>query len=158
MRFFNLLLFSMLRSTCTNAYWVTATLVIVITLTLVAKFQPYKRKRTNTVDITMLLTLITGLVSVALRRTSALQYPRLVFDVTLSAVALLPPSYVVCLAVGHTKPKISRCLRRIKRIFVETLNQCPLEEGSDDVTLLNEENVNYNTFPSCTTTDIVSFQ
>lgn len=116
-RFFNLLLFSVLRST--NAYWVTATLVIVITLTLVAKFQPYKRKRTNTVDIVMLLTLITGFVSVALWYTPGLRYPKWVFGVTLSAVALLPPTYIVCLAVAHTKPKISQCFRRIKSLFVE---------------------------------------
>ena len=47
----------------------------VIALILVAKLQPYKQKRTNTVDIIMLLAVIAGSVVAALRQTVGLQYP-----------------------------------------------------------------------------------
>ena len=155
-RFFNLLLLSVLRST--NAYCMAATLLIVFTLTLVAKFQPYKRKSSNTVDIVMLLTLITGLVSVALWYTSGLRYPKWVFGIMLSIVALLPPSYVVYLAVAHIKPKLSQCFRRINTLLLERKSQRKLGEDADDPTLLNPGNTNYNTFTSCTTIDVVRSQ
>ena len=152
-RFFNLLLLSVLRST--NAYCVAATLLTVFALTLVAKFQPYKRKSTNTVDIVMLLTLITGLVIVALWYTSGLRYPKWLFGVSLSIVGLLPPSYIVYLAVAHFKPKISRCFRRIRTLFLRQKRNKPREDSEDsESTLLNHGNAGYNTFTSCTTIDI----
>ena len=154
-RFFNLLLLSVLRST--NAYCVAATLLTVFALTLVAKFQPYKRKSTNTVDIVMLLTLLTGLVIVDLWYTSGLRYPKWLFGVSLSIVGLLPPSYIVYLAVAHFKPKISRCFRRIRtlRLFLRLKRNKQREDSEDsESTLLNHGNAGYNTFTSCTTIDI----
>ena len=55
-RFFNLLQTLILRNI--NAYFIAATLLFVIVLTLVAKFQPYKRRRNNSVDIVMFFMLI----------------------------------------------------------------------------------------------------
>jgi hypothetical protein len=156
-RFLNLLLLSALRSA--NTHYISATLLIAITLTLVAKFQPYKRQSTNTVDIIMLLTLITGFVSVALWYTSGLRYPKWVFGVVLSTVALLPPGYILYLAVAHIKPKISACFRRIKTCFLERKSQYNKSgEGNEDSTLLNQGNTDYNTFTSCTTIDVVCSQ
>ena len=152
-RFFNLLLLSVLRST--NAYCVAATLLTVFALTLVAKFQPYKHKSTNTVDIVMLLTLVTGLVIVALWYTSGLRYPKWLFGVSLSIVGLLPPSYIVYLAVAHFRLKISRYFRRIRTLFLQ-LKRNELREDSEDSesTLLNHGNAGYNTFTSCTTIEV----
>jgi glucan phosphoethanolaminetransferase (alkaline phosphatase superfamily) len=44
-------------------YLPAAALVFVFALALVAKFQPYKHKRKNTVDIILLLTIISTLIS-----------------------------------------------------------------------------------------------
>ena len=51
-RFFNLVLTLILRNI--NAYFITATLLFVVALTLVAKFQPYKQGRSNMIDMIML--------------------------------------------------------------------------------------------------------
>ena len=70
-RFFNLLLFSVIRNR--NAYFSAVTLLYAVALALVARFQPYKRKRSNTVvnDVVMLLNLITLYVLMSMK--SALQ-------------------------------------------------------------------------------------
>ena len=52
----------MLRIIIHNLYLPTAALVFVFALALVAKFQPYKNKRNNTVDIILLLTVISTFI------------------------------------------------------------------------------------------------
>lgn len=56
-RFVNLLIYLIFNL---NLYYSAASLLFVFALAFVAKFQPYKCKRSNTVDIVMLLTLISG--------------------------------------------------------------------------------------------------
>ena len=153
-RFLNLLLLSLLRST--NAYCIAATLLVAITLTLVANFHPYKRQSTNTVDIVMLLTLITGFVSVAMWYTSGLRYPKWVFGIVLSFVGLLPPDCILCLTIAHIKPKILGCFRRIKIVLSERKSQHESGEDDEDSTLLNRGSIDYNTFTNCTTIDVCS--
>ena len=59
-RFFHLLMSSVFTF---DLYLPAAVLLFVLTLALVAKFQPYKNKRNNTVDIIMLLATISGYIS-----------------------------------------------------------------------------------------------
>ena len=155
-RFLNLLLLSVLRST--NAYCIAATLLMAITLTLVANFHPYKRQSTNTVDIVMLLTLTTGCVSVAFWYTSGVRYPKWIFGIVLSFIALVPPGYIFCLAIVYIKPKILGCFKRIKIHFLERKSQHESGEDDDNSTLLNRGNTDYNTFTNCTTIDVVCSQ
>ena len=152
-RFLNLLLITILRNN--NAYSMAATLLFVFALTLVANFHPYKCKRSNTVDIVMLFTLITGCVSMALWYTVGLRYPNWIFGVIISIVALIPPCYIVYLALAHIKPKVSQCFCRIKVPF---LSQHKPGGDTEDPALLNQGITGYNTFTSCTTIDVVCSQ
>ena len=107
LRFFNLVLLSILRNH--NACAPAASLLFMIALTLVARFQPYKNKRSNTVDIVMLLTLITLGLSVALWFTIGLRYPNWVYGIIVSVLTLIPPSYMLYLTLAHITHKASQC-------------------------------------------------
>ena len=65
-------------------YLPAAALLFVFTLALVAKFQPYKNKRNNTVDIIMLLAIISGCISSTMYYTGGIVYPKLLSEITYS--------------------------------------------------------------------------
>ena len=73
-RFLNLLMASLFNYTL---YLPAAALVFVFNLALVAKFQPYKNKRNNTVDIILLLTIIIAFVSSSMHYVEAFMYSKL---------------------------------------------------------------------------------
>ena len=69
LRLFNLLLQSIFTGN-SLLYYPAASLLLVFTLALVSMFQPYKCKRSNTVDIVMLLSLVTGYISMLMHTQS----------------------------------------------------------------------------------------
>ena len=73
LRFLNLLTASIFNF---NLYVSVASLLLVFTLVLVAKFQPYKFKRNNTVDIVMLLTIISGFMTSSMYYATGIMFPR----------------------------------------------------------------------------------
>ena len=73
-RFLNLLMASVFNYTL---YLPAAALVFIFALALIDKFQPYKNKRNNTVDIILLLTIITALISSSIHYAEKFMYPRL---------------------------------------------------------------------------------
>ena len=156
MRFFNLLLILILRKF--NAYIIAATLLYVVVLTLVAKFQPYKRRRDNAVDIVMFFTLITGSVATALRRTVGLQYPKWVFSVVIAGIGLIPPGYLLCLVIAYIKPKASQCFNTSKIFLLERMCQAEDDRGAEDPALLNQKVTNYNAIPKFTEINVVCSQ
>ena len=91
-RFFNLILFSVIRNR--NAYISAATLLYAVALGFVARFQPYKCKRSNTVDmVNMLLTLITLYVLIFMKSVAGINnYPKLVYEILFTVLCLIPPS------------------------------------------------------------------
>ena len=94
-RFFNLLLFSVIRNrnACTSAITL---LYYAIALALVARFQPYKCKRSNTVDVVMLLTLTTGSVLTSMKSAVGINYPKWVHAIPFTVLSLIPPSDIFC--------------------------------------------------------------
>ena len=70
-RFLNLLIVSVFSIKLYNS---AVTILFTFTLALVAKFQPYKCKRCNTVDIIMLLAVITGFISSTMYYTESLLF------------------------------------------------------------------------------------
>ena len=72
-RFLNLLVVSVFNFTL---YLPAATLVFVFTLALVEKFQPYKNKRNNVVDIILLLITINGFISSTMYNVGLFMYPK----------------------------------------------------------------------------------
>ena len=72
-RFLNLLIVSVFSI---KLYSSAVIILFTLTLALVAKFQPYKCKRCNTVDIIMLLAVIAGFTSSTMYSTESLLFPK----------------------------------------------------------------------------------
>ena len=147
-RFFNLLLLAIIRNHA--GYAPAATLLFVFALTLVAKFQPYKSKKSNTVDIVLLLTLITGSVLLTLRYAVGLEYPRLVYSIAFTVVVLIPQSYMLFLALACIGTKTLQCFSRSKALLLERMSQMKEEGDAEEPVLLYQEGSGYSTFCNCT--------
>ena len=71
-------------------YLPAAALLFVFTLAIVAKFQPYKNKRNNTVDIIILLTTISGYnISLTMYYTGGFMYPKWLSGITFVIISFL---------------------------------------------------------------------
>ena len=147
-RFFNLLFFSVMSNR--NAYISAVTLLYAVALALVARFQPYKCKRSNAVDIVMLLTLITGsvLVSDSIRSVVSINCPSWVYDITLTFVSLIPLTYILLLALYRIGPHALQCFRKSKVFLLERMSRINEDEGEEGPALLIHEASGYNTFPN----------
>ena len=100
-RFFSLLLFSVFNR---NLYLPAALLLSVYTLALVAKFQPYKYKSSNTVDMVMLLALVSGYTSNNMSSAVGLMFPHWMNTIIVSTLALIPPGYMLFLILAIVRP------------------------------------------------------
>jgi predicted membrane channel-forming protein YqfA (hemolysin III family) len=74
-------------------YLPAAALVFVFALVLVTKFQPYKQKRNNTVDIILLLTIVSAYTSSSMYYAEPFMYPRLLNEITVGISVLIVFSY-----------------------------------------------------------------
>ena len=105
LRFFNRLLYSVFYE---KVYFPTASLLLVFALALVAKYQPYKERRSNTVDMVMIVALISGYTSILLSYIDLYPgYPKWVNGVIVGIAALIPPSYIVFLFLAHISTKFT---------------------------------------------------
>ena len=118
LRFFNLLMYSVFYE---KVYFPTASLLLVFVLALVAKFQPYKERRNNTVDMVMIVALISGHASLLFHHIDLYPgYPKWVNGVIVGIAALIPPSYIVFLFLAHISTKftaskmLGECIDRIR--------------------------------------------
>ena len=115
-----------------------------------AKFQPYKHKRSNTVGIVMLLTLITASVLISVKFAVGITYLDWVYGIALTVVAIIPLSYILFLAITHIRTGASQCFGRSKVFLLERMSQIKENEGEEEPVLLNQEASGHNTFPNCT--------
>ena len=145
LRFFNLLLMSVLRNKI--AFYLVATLLFMLVLTLVANFHPYKHKRSNTVDIVMLLTSVTGFVLFAIKSAVGLNYQRWVYDVELAIVPSIPLICMLFLALAHVRTKASQCFRRSKAFLLKRMSQMKENDYEEERAILSQGASGYNTFP-----------
>ena len=146
LRFFKLLLLSVLRNKI--AVYSVTTLLFVLALTLVAYFRPYKCKKRNIIDIVMLLTLVIGSVLLTIESTIGLKYHKLFDIIGFAAVASIPFISMLLLALTHIKTKALQCFRRSKVFLLERMNQILKEDESEDrPALLNPSASGYNTLP-----------
>ena len=142
-RFINVLLCSVLNNN--NLYFPTASLLLVFTLALVARFQPYKCKRSNTVDMVMLLALICGCTSQSMYSAVYVIFPKWLNIVISTISALIPPSYMLFLILAHILPKTLRCFTEIKIFLLKKMNKFKVKMNAEDQTLLNDGVADYNT-------------
>ena len=148
MRFFNLLLFSVIRNR--NAYFSAVTLLYAVALALVARFQPYKHKRNNKVDVVMLLNLITLYVLMSMKSAAGINVPKQAYVIPFTVLCLIPPSYVLLLALSCIGPHALQCFRKSKMYLLERVNCIKDDhEGEGGPALLTHEASGcYNTFPN----------
>ena len=97
-RFLNLLMMSVFNF---NLYLPAAALLFVFTLALVAKFQPYKCKRNNTVDIVLLLAVISGYMSSSIHYAGRFIYPKWLGGITTFVSVLILHCYMAFLILAQ---------------------------------------------------------
>ena len=124
-RFLNLLMSSVFSYTL---YLPAAALVFVFALALVAKFQPYKNRRNNTVDIILLLTLITAFILSSMHYTGEFLYQNWLSEITGIMYALIVLGYQVFLILACVFPKVIQCYKKCKTLIL----------NEEDRPLLNE--------------------
>ena len=123
-----------------NLYLPAAALLFVFTLVLVAKFQPYKNKRNNTVDIIMLLAVISGYMSTTMYYAGGIIYPKWLSEITSSISVLILLSYQVFLILAHVLPKATQCFKKCKTHLMSKMNGVNVVDRA----LLNHGHADYN--------------
>ena len=132
-RFQNLLMASVFNYTL---YLPAAALVFVFALTLVAKFQPYKSKRNNTVDIILLLTFITALISSSMHYAEEFMYTNSTNVLIITISVLIVLGYQVFLILACVFPKVIQCYKKCKTLLMTKIKMNEVNE--EDRPLLNE--------------------
>ena len=117
LRFLNLLFYVIFNE---RQYIPVVSLLLVFTAILVTKLQPYKNKRSNTLDIVFLFTCFIGYTSTLMMLGMSPMIPRWVTVVVISTSALIPPSIMVFVAISTVFPKASKYLAlQCKRKLME---------------------------------------
>ena len=132
-RFLNLLLQSVLDY---SLYLSSATVVFVFALTLVAKFQPYKNKRNNTIDIILLLTVIIAFISSSMHYAEEFMYPKLPNGIIVIISIFIILGYQVFLILACVFPKAIQCCKKCKTLLLTKIKLSEVNE--EDRPLLNE--------------------
>ena len=128
-RFLNLLMSSVFDY---NVYLPAAALMFVFALALVAKFQPYKHKRSNTVDIILLLAIISTFISSSMHYVEEL---KLLNKIITAISALIVLGYLVFLILACVFPKAIQCCKKCKTLLLTKIKMSEANKG--DRPLLN---------------------
>ena len=126
-RFLNLLMSSVFNF---DLYLPAAALLFVFALALVAKFQPYKNKRNNTVDIIMLLATISGYISSTMYFAGGIMYPNWLSGITSVISVLIFLSYLTFLILSRILPSTKQCF-----------NECKVHKLLSKINRVNGKNV-----------------
>ena len=138
-RFLNLLMSSVFNF---NLYLQAAALLFVFTLALVAKFQPYKCKRNNTVDIVLLLAVISGYMSSSMYYTGVFMYHKWLKMITISISVLILHCYMVFLILARVLPMAVHCFKKCKILLMSKIKTSVV--NVEDRALLDHGSANYN--------------
>ena len=138
-RFLNLLMSSVFIY---NLYLLVTALLFVFTLALVAKFQPYKCKRNNTVDIVLLLAVITSYMSSSMRYAGRFMYPKWLSGITTFILVLILHCYMVFLILARVLPMAVKCFKKCKILLMSRIMASIV--NIEDRALLDHGFSNYN--------------
>ena len=130
------------------AYVAASALVLVFILALVAKFQPYKCKKSNTLDTILLSGLIIECFNVIFYYTIPRDYPKAMFIVVSTTLACVPPLCASYLLLSQSLPTIMRCLRRgrVCTCMFDKMDRLKVRMNAKDRPLLCHGSAAYNTF------------
>jgi hypothetical protein len=127
-----------------SLYLPSAALVFVFALAVVAKFQPYKHKRNNAVDIILLLMMISAFVSSAMQYSEPSVYPKWLNDIIVGISASIILGYLVFLILACILPKAIQCCKTCKTFLMSKIKMIEVNEG--DRPLLNHESTDYSSY------------
>jgi hypothetical protein len=142
-RFLNLLMSSVFSYIL---YLPAATLVFVFALVLVAKFQPYKQNRHNTIDIILLLVSIILFIASSMHFSGAFMYAKLLNGITVDISALIILSYQVFLILASVLPKAIQCCKKCKTLLMSKIKKNDAEDIEGDRALLNHGSTDYSSY------------
>jgi hypothetical protein len=108
-------------------YLPAAALIFVFALALVTKFQPYKHKRNNTVDIILLLTTIVAYTSSIMRSAEQFMFPNLLNNIITGISVLITLSYQVFLILAFVLPKAIQCCKKCKTLLMSKIKMTDAE-------------------------------
>ena len=140
-RFLNLLMASLFNH---NLYILAATLLFVFTLTLVAKFQPYKYKRSNTVDIVMLLAIISMGMSLSMYFAGGIMFTKWLVEITAIIAILIILSYLLFLILARLLPTAKQCVTKCTFLTKRMIKVKDSETNVEDQVLLIHGSADYN--------------
>ena len=111
--------------------------MFVFALALVAKFQPYKYKRNNTVDIILLLTITIAFILSSMHyNAEEFMYPKLLNGIVASISILTVFGYLVFLILAYVFTKAIQCCKKCKTLLLTKIKMSEVNE--EDRPLLNE--------------------
>lgn len=144
-RFFNLLVISVFDL---KLYAPVASLLFTVTLALVAKFQPYKNKRSNTVDIVMLTAMIFGYTSTTIHFLQYTLYPKWLNGLIVGVAILIVYCYLLYIISVRISTRAKLYLTRNK-LFSKFKRMCKIKSssGEDNQAILGHEET--NNYSSC---------
>ena len=146
-RFLNLLAISVFSI---KLYVPAALTIFMFTLTLVARFQPYKCKKNNTADIIMLLAMIIVYMSTAMYFIDGQLFPNWLGGIVVVTAMLTIYCYLLFLILSKHNVilKATQCFKKSK-LF---LRFCKIKHGefnAEDQALLNHDEADYHACDNC---------
>ena len=140
LRFLNLLMYSLSYEI---VYFPCASLLLVFTLALIAKFRPYKEKKSNTVDMVMIVALISAYTSMLLYHSGICPwYPKWVNGVMVGISVVIPPSILILVQIS---PKARHCFTTSKNYVAESINKVMVKIKTKGEALSSYGGMNYHT-------------
>ena len=134
-RFLNLLMSSIFNYTL---YLPAVALVFVFALALVAKFQPYKNRRNNTVDIILLLVIIVPVISSSMHFAERFMFPNLLNEIIIGISILIILGYQVFLILACVFPKAIQSCKKCQQLLLTKITCKMSEVDEEDRALLKE--------------------
>ena len=141
-RFLNLLMVTFFDF---NLHLLATALLLVFTSALVAKYQPYKYKRSNTVDVILLLAIISVWMSTSMHLVGSGMVPKWLSIITTIIVILIYLSYLLFLILAKLLPTASQCITKCKTFLTRRMIKfMDGEMNVEDQALLNHGSADYN--------------
>ena len=112
-------------------YLPAVALVFVFDLALVAKFQPYKNKRNNTVDIILLLAIIVPVISSSMHYAERFMFPNLLNKIIIGIYLLITLGYQVFLILACVFPKAIQSCKKFQQLLLTKIT-CKMSEVNEE--------------------------
>ena len=142
LRLVNPLLYSMFNY---KLYLPTASLLLTLSMALVAKFQPYKNKRSNTIDVVIMFALVCGYTSMLLSSNVCPMYPKWMNGIVASTSLTTPLSIMLFIALAKLFLKVFKYLKEIKRSLLERMNKVEVNSSLEEQMFSNCQGADYHT-------------